>query len=289
MKRATTKAFSYKQEMWRHLADYKVSALGIRLDGIWRKNRREYAHILPFGYQHLNILEPYREEFWKFFRRSAITLHSDFHHLSSSQAMCFNLFFPFLAEGKKHLEILHKVFSTDEPIKDGRFEVVLDPAEGTNFDFCIATAKSKKLFEIKLTEHDFGNAKADASHLSKFQTVYLPAMDGKFSPGFCSCNVFLKHYQLMRNIWNLDVGTRDTLVCVVPRANNCLRREIEFLKKCLSEPYRERVSVHYLEDLAATLEKAIPDDAPQMKEHFRLFGRKYFPDVEQSASVLSRE
>lgn len=280
MKHATTHAFSYKQEMWQHLADCKLSALGVIGNGIWRKNHREYAHILPFGYQHLNILEPYREEFWKFFRRSTITLHSDFQHLSSSQAMCFNLFFPFIAEGKKHLQILRKVFSTDEPIKDAEFEVVLDRAEGTNFDFCIATPKSKKLFEIKLTEADFGNAKADESHLSKFQMVYLPAIDGKFSPGFCSCDVLLKNYQLMRNIWNLDVGTCDALVCVVPKANRCLKPEIEFLKKCVSAPYRERVSVHYLEDLVATVEKAILDDEPRMKEHFRQFRRKYLPDIE---------
>lgn len=265
----------YREKMWRHLADYKQYVLGVQRNGVWRGNNKEYPHILPFGYQHLNILETYREEFWKFFRTSTIKLHSDFHHLSSSQAMCFNLFFPFLVEDKKHMQILRKLFPTDEPIKDGEFEVVLNPAEGTNFDFCIATSKSKKLFEIKLTEPDFGSAKPDESHLSKFQTVYLPSMDGKFSPGFCSREVFLRHYQLMRNVWNLDVGTCDTLVCVVPKANSCLTREIEFLKKCLSEPYRARVNVHYLEDLVATVEKAIPDDAPRMKEHFRQFRGKY--------------
>ena len=55
----TSRTLSYKQQMWRHLADYKVSALTVKKNGIWRKNHREYAHILPFGYQHLNILEPY--------------------------------------------------------------------------------------------------------------------------------------------------------------------------------------------------------------------------------------
>jgi hypothetical protein len=274
--------FSYKQEMWRHLARYKESGLGVNQNGIWRKNHREYSHILPFGYQHLNILEPYREEFWKFFRSTTVKLHSDFHHLSSSQAMCFNLFFPFVAEDKKHLQILRDVFSTDEAIVGAAFEVVLNPVERSNFDFCITTAKSKQLFEIKLTEPDFGNAKTDESHLSKFQTVYVPALDGKFDPNFCSCDVFLKHYQLMRNVWNLDVGTSDTLVCIVPKANNSLTEEIKFLKKCLSEPYRERVSVHYLEDLAATLEKTIPNNAVRMKEHLRLFGQKYLPDFEEA-------
>jgi hypothetical protein len=42
------------------------------------------------------------------------------------------------------------------------------------------------------------------------------------------------------------------------------------------------VSVDYLEDLTATVEKTIPEDATRMKEHFRLFRRKYLPDFEKS-------
>jgi len=182
--KSVTQTFSYKQEMWRHLADYKVSALGVKKNGIWRKNRREYAHILPCELQRLSILEPYRDEFWTYFRKAHIKLHSDFHHLSSSQAMCFNLFFPFIAEERKHSQILREIFSIDGTIEDARFEVVLHPVEGTNFDFCIETAESRKLFEVKLTESDFGKAKSDDSHISKFETVYSPALNGKFTPGF---------------------------------------------------------------------------------------------------------
>jgi hypothetical protein len=86
----------------------------------------------------------------------------------------------------------------------------------------------------------------------------------------------------MRNVWNLDVGTGDTLVCIVPKANSCLTKEIDFLKKCVSEQYRRRVSVLYLEDLAATVEETIPDDAVRMKEHFRLLSRKYLSDFEEA-------
>ncbi len=131
---------SYKQEMWRHLAEHKVSTLGVTSNGIWRRNRREYPHILPFGYQHLNILEPYRDEFWKFFRQTSIGLHSDFHHLSSSQAMCFNLFLPFVIEEKYRLQMLAGIFLTDAAVDGVRFEAVLNPVERTNFDLCIDTA-----------------------------------------------------------------------------------------------------------------------------------------------------
>lgn len=266
--------------MWRHLADYKVSSLGVRKNGIWRKNGREYAHILPSELQRLNILEPYRDQFWEYFETAHFKLHSDFHHLSSSQAMCFNLFFPFLAE-EKYLQLLTHIFAADGVTEDAYFEAVLDASEGTNFDFCFRTKESQTLFEIKLTETDFGKAKSDSSHVSKFKDIYSPALNGKFAPGFSTCDVFLEHYQLMRNVWNLGVGTRDKLVCIVPKANGCLAKEIRFLENCLSEPYRQRVSVHYLEDLIATVEKTIPDDAIRMMEHFRMFRRKYLPDCEE--------
>jgi hypothetical protein len=267
---------SYKEAMWRHLAAYKRSTLGAIEDGIWRPTGRHYPHILPFGYQHLNILEPYREDFWKFFRNSAITLHSDFHHLSSSQAMCFNLFYPFLAEERRYLQVLGPVFSLNEAIEDAEFECVSDPMEGTNFDFCITT-KSKKFFELKLTEEQFGTAKGDESHLTKFQNIYMPKLEGKFKPDYASCEVFLKHYQLMRNVWSLDINTSDSFCCIVPRANDRLAEGIAFLEECLSEPYRERVKVYYLEDFVVTLEESIPRDLHRMRENFRLFREKYLP------------
>ncbi len=195
--------------------------------------------------------------------------------------MCFNLFFLFLAE-EKYLQLLTHIFTTDGVIEEAGFEAVLDASEGTNFDFCFRTSKSKTLFEIKLTESDFGKAKSDSSHVSKFNDIYSPALNGKFAPGFSTCDVFLEHYQLMRNVWNLGVGTGDKLVCIVPKANGSLAKEIRFLKNCLSEPYRQRVSVHYLEDVTATVQKTIPDDAIRMKEHFRMFRGKYLPDFEEA-------
>jgi hypothetical protein len=275
--------FSYKDAMWRHLADYKVLALGVAKNGIWIRNHREYPHILPFGFHRLNILQPYRDEFWSYYHQMKIRLHPDFHHLSSSQAMCFNLFFPFIAEGKKHLQVLRSVFATDGIMTDAGFEIVLDPTEGTNFDFWFRTAKGINLFEIKLTEPDFGRAKRDNSHVLKFSTVYSPSLAGKFSPDVCSCEIFLEHYQLMRNIWNLKIGNADTLVCVVARANGQLSKGIDFLGTCLSEEYRQRVRVRYLEDLVADIEQVIPSDASRMKEHFLLFRGKYLPDFTQTA------
>jgi len=174
---------------------------------------------------------------------------------------------------------LRAIFSLNEAIEDAEFEFTPDPAEGTNYDFCITTAKSKKFFELKLTEEKFGTAQADESHLTKFQNTYLPTLDGKFKPGSTSCEDFLKHYQLMRNVWGLGIRTLDSFACIVPQANDSLADEIAFLAECLSEPYRDRVKVYYLEDFVVTLEKSIPCELERMRQLLRLFRAKYLPDL----------
>lgn len=162
--------------------------------------------------------------------------------------MCFNLFFPFIAESKKYMQKLGDVFGIIGVVQNAQFEVVLNAIEFTNFDFCIVTG-SKHLFELKLTENSFGATKADEAHLYKFANLYLPVMDGKFKPQFCSSDVFLRHYQIMRSVWNLETSNSDRLIVLVPRANTCLKKELAFLDACVTEVYRKRVSVVFLEDV----------------------------------------
>ena len=104
-------------------------------------------------------------------------------------------------------------------------------------------------------------------------------MEGKFKPGSASCEAFLKHYQLMRNVWSLGISTSDSFGCIVPKANDRLAEGIAFLEECLSEPYRKRVKVYYLEDFVLTLEKSIPCELERMRASLRLFREKYLPDV----------
>ncbi len=85
---------SYAERMKAHLAAYKRHSLGVSEDGVWAKTGNSYPHILPTDRQQLNILEPFRHEFWAYCEahKPAIRLHRDFHHLNSSQALTFNLF-----------------------------------------------------------------------------------------------------------------------------------------------------------------------------------------------------
>lgn len=140
---------SYQEQMRHHLSAYKVDCLKVSGKGIWRKNGKERAHILPFENLRLNILEPFREQFWRYFATSGIKLHSDFHHLTSSQAMCFNLFYPCMSSGNLHLQLLGDIFGSDAPLSDRRFEFIYDAAEGTNFDFQLKAAEARLLFELR--------------------------------------------------------------------------------------------------------------------------------------------
>jgi hypothetical protein len=176
----------YSSALKGHLSQYKVSTLKIAENGLWRK-KQPYPHILPFKHRNLNILEPFRPQFWESYRNSAITLHPDFHHLNSSQAMCFNLFFPFISEENADLQLLTDLFRINEPVSNPRFEFVLDPTEGTNFDFCLQGQEVRYFFELKLTERNFGGCKNDNEHQMKFEKVYRPLLKGMLRESFCSC------------------------------------------------------------------------------------------------------
>ncbi|MBL0144322.1 MAG: hypothetical protein IPP91_20015 [Betaproteobacteria bacterium] len=93
---------TYQDRLKDHLSQYKVSKLGITANGIWTRNKQAYSHILPAARKFENFLGAFREELRSLVEESdEITLHRDFHHLNSSQAMCLNLFFPLAADEEK--------------------------------------------------------------------------------------------------------------------------------------------------------------------------------------------
>jgi hypothetical protein len=260
-----------------HLAAYKRQMLGIPEDGIWRKNKKSYAHILPITKQRLNILPSIREDFWRWFEGRGINLHSDFHHLNSSQAMCFNLFFPLLLENERALQIvLDALEIRDESAAGAIFEFQPDDIERTCFDFTIPTSSGSRVyFELKYTESHFGKARADAEHVDKFQRVYRPRVTGRFDESFCRAEPFLANYQILRNIWHLN-SARDVVVFLYPSANRLLRQEEAVIRSCAIEPYRSRVHIVYLENLLALLQQ---DRRSSDREITALaeFQAKYFP------------
>jgi Restriction Endonuclease associating with ARP len=266
----------FKKQAWASLATYKRDVLGVAEDGEWRG--RKYAHILPAAQRRLNILARIREPFWDWFAGRGIKLHRDFCHLNSSQALCFNLFFPFVAGGPKSLQrILDALGIRDEAVCGATFEYQPDDREGTSFDFMIPMASGARVyFELKYTESQFGKVAADAEHSAKFERVYRPRLAERFTEPLCREAGFLAHYQIARNIWHLNGQSGDIAVFLYPKSNLAVRQSEPVIHGCAIEPFRSRVRVIFLEDMLGLLRR---DSRCSALERSALaeFEGKYFP------------
>jgi hypothetical protein len=205
----------------------------------------------------LNILASIRDEFWCWFKGRGIKLHSDFHHLNSSQALCFNLFFPLLLDNGRALQVVLDALSmVDKPAAGAAFEFQPNEIEGTCFDFTLPTSSGARVyFELKYTESDFGKARLDVAHVDKFHRIYQPKLMGRFDETFCCVERVLANYQIVRNIWHLNDESGDILVFLYPRANDSLRQKEPIIRNCAIEPFRSRVKVVYLEDFILLLQR----------------------------------
>lgn len=77
-----------------HLSIYKVKNMKILECGTWINNNKAYSYILPNNQK--NILPLYRNQLLNTLNKHEnqyIKLHTVFHHMNSSQALCFNFFF----------------------------------------------------------------------------------------------------------------------------------------------------------------------------------------------------
>ena len=79
-----------------HLSEYRRTSLGVSEWGTPNGKSKQYAHILPEQLCFLNILEGFRAEFIDWLSGAEQSLDQGFHHLNSSQAACFNLFWPLM-------------------------------------------------------------------------------------------------------------------------------------------------------------------------------------------------
>ncbi|MEP7325964.1 MAG: hypothetical protein ABI836_08455 [Gemmatimonadota bacterium] len=276
---ATTSRAPYQTALKAHLTRYKEERLGVRQSGTWSGNDKSYSHILPPALKRLNLLETIRREFAAYQERAEggkLKLHRDFHHLTSSQAMAFNLFFPFVGglapDAGRLLELLG---ARGERIATSRFEAVPNLKEGTNFDLHLVLESGKQVFlEVKLSETEYGGASANAERKAKLDNHYAPRLRGKVADDCLESPLFFRHYQLLRNVSHLELERGDRLAVVRPRANEALRGSEQWLIAALQGECGGRVGFLDLEDLAVDLmrQRHLP---PRVAAHYELFGEKY--------------
>ena len=245
----------YRDRMLGHLAKYKRTVLKVDADGIWYRNGRSYPHILPRERRELNLLHPVRSRWMRHVAEKQIKLHSDFHHLNSSQAFAFNLFFPLLNSSSNTQWALLQALGLSGRIVEWEFESVPDSKEGTNFDLWLdLELGGQAFFEVKLTEPDFGSAPNDASHREKRRNIYNARLASRGVNPSLADSAFFKCYQLFRNFCYADPHTQSTVLLVVPRENEKVRDDAnEFIEAFVSPAYRLAMRVVYIEDLVSRL------------------------------------
>lgn len=272
----------YQSILQTHLASYAKNRLGVYEEGTYQG--RTYSHILPARLRFLNFLEPVRAELQSYLAEHRdIKLHKYFHHLNSSQAFAFNFFYPYFAAGGKSAKALSTLLGVDAAVKDLKFEVVPDEAEGTNVDAVWSVAGGATVFcEVKLSEADFGKAEKDERHIRKLAKIYRPRLTGLVSDNLLQEKVFFKHYQLLRNIALLADNEKDQLVLLMPRANESLSPQLKTVLAGTMPDVRKRIHVAYIEDCLTALmtSQAVP---PELRLFAKALWEKYVPSVDGQA------
>jgi hypothetical protein len=265
----------YSRRLNEHLARYRVDALGISEDGVWRGRR--YPHILPVESPQLNLLQTVREDCWRHVGANAVQLHQYFHHLNSSQAFAFNLFFPFAGPQRADCGVLLDALGlTREPIDACQFEVILDETEGTNFDCCLTGCVGRRIgVEVKLSEQSFGSARNDQRHRQKRSAIYASRLHGKVHPDALTDQVFFPNYQILRNVSYADPTRGHQTVFLLPWENKRLRgRLAAFLDRFLLPRIQPFVGVAYADHVVDSLRLA--SDLPiAIRSHYDAVAEKY--------------
>lgn len=160
--------------------------------------------------------------------------------------MCINIFYPLIHEEKLDLLVsllgfpgekvnydysrFEKV-SDVEKVQDTKIEYVINDRGKTNFDFFIKLQSGIEIyFEIKYSEDNFRSASNDDSHKWKFKYVYekflgnLLFISEETKTKASDVTLFLKHYQLYRNLVHL--GDQRYVIFIYPDKNEKLSHYI---------------------------------------------------------------
>lgn len=267
----------YKIVLQLHLAAYARNQLGITERGTWRGTH--YNHILPASQHTLNFLGHCRSDILAYLGGNPkIKLHKYFHHLSSSQAFAFNLFFPFFSHGVPAARSFFEAFGPIIP-HQWWFEYLPDREEGTNVDVAWKNRHGATVYcEVKLSESGFGTARDDAKHRKKLDTIYRERLGPLVSAELLEPRVFFSNYQFLRNISLLHRNSQDMVVFLYPRENVSLSQQLDRVILGVRPAVRSRIQLVALELL---LQGLVSDSSlsMQLRSHAVAVAQKYLPSV----------
>jgi hypothetical protein len=240
-------------------------------DHIFQKNRQEN-----------NLLEFYRYDLIKSELYDIQKLHTYFNHLNSSQAMCFNFFYPLYHERKLEL-VLNFLGMPNEKVnytsvcfeKDGIDGDYSNKRRPTSFDFYLKTETENEIFfEIKFTENEFGKAKDDDEHKLKFTEIYSKYLHS-LNSNFHSRKMFFENYQICRNL--IHISENSYVVFLYPAKNKSICKGA---KKAQTEIVIDKYSNHFhsitWEALLEFVMKEVKEE--KLSTQFIEFSKKYITE-----------
>jgi len=246
---------SYQDDLKRHLSDYKRQSLRIREPGVFRYRGRDvlHDHILPLANASRNLLEEAEPRASAFLAAYPGKRHRYFHHLNSSQAFAFNLFFPYFSGQPESASALLRALGQEGVLAAWEPEAVPVPGEKTNIDIRWTTTDGRQTFcEVKLSEADFGKAANDARHRAKLK-IYSQLLAIHLEPRRLERLAFFDAYQFNRNVWHMVREDRSRLIFLLPRSNHVLWKLLQKLLLGVLLGTRERISAVAIEDVIAGL------------------------------------
>lgn len=230
------------------------------------------------GYR-LNLLSGIRARFWQWLDavNPTVELQEGFHRLDASQAMAFNLFFPFMDTSTQRVDArLLKCLGLPPVLEyHGAFQKVLEEEEGTRFDFYLEEVGGQKIFlNLKLAETTFGSCENDPEHRRIFDRDCRTVLGDHVDAEWLRDETFWKHDQILRHVAYLVRYPDSGLVFIYPKANESLSESDNVIKRIVSKSLAPRVAILYLEPLVTRIFEATAGDAA-LHAHFVQFREKY--------------
>ena len=241
----------YKAALNKHLAEYKKTHLGIEEPGVFLYRGRDikYPHILPLKHASANLFAEAASRVPNNIRR-----HRYFHHLNSSQAFAFNLFFPCFDGDRQAASTLLSALGQTGELHNWKAEEVPVQEEGSNIDVVWETTDGVRTYcEVKLSEEDFGKARVDARHQAKLNQIYRPQLAPHLTAECLEPATFFSAYQFYRNLWQMVRTPLSRLIFLLPRANTSIWQRLPDLLNAVAPQTRQRVSVIAIEDVLERL------------------------------------
>jgi Restriction Endonuclease associating with ARP len=268
---------SYQDDLKKHLADFKRRTLGISTPGVFRYRGRdvERHHILPLANASANLMEEAEPAASAFLAAHPDKRHRYFHHLNSSQAFAFNLFFPYFSGEPESASALLRALGQEGILAEWEPEAVPVADEETNIDVLWATTDGVRTFcEVKLSEADFGTAIDDDRHRVKLVDIYREILTGHLEPVRLERLAFFDAYQFNRNVWHMVRTDDSRLIFLLPRLNAGLWSLLQRLLSGVVPGTRERISAVAIEDVIANLsgDNQCPE---RLREYPRKLKQKY--------------